>query len=121
MVSYQTKTTLEVRNFLLSKEALLVELIQLSKAEVHDKPLIINQYGVLKSLLRREIGFSNKAGVKKNATHTEAQILFPAAKELYQILKVPVRGKINQYFIETLESALTVTQSYLNSIPHADL
>ena len=103
MISYQTKTTSEIRNFLLSKETLLVELIQLAKAEVHDEPLIINQYGVLKGLLRREKDFSNKARVKKNATPTEKKILFPAANELYKILKVPVRGKINQFFIETLE------------------
>ncbi|MBT3176919.1 MAG: hypothetical protein HOG03_14055 [Desulfobacula sp.] len=121
MISYQTKTAFEIRNFLLAKETLIVELIQLAKAEVHDEPLIINQYGVLKSLLRREKDFSNKARVKKNATPTEEQILFPVVNELYQILKVPVRGKINQFFIETLESALAVTRSYLNKIPHADL
>ena len=117
MISYQTKTTLEIRKFLLSKEILLVELIQLSKASVHDEPLIINQYGVLKSLLRREKDFLNKARVKKNATPTEEQILFPAVNELYPILKVPIRGKINQFFIETLESALAVTRSYLSKMP----
>jgi hypothetical protein len=79
-----------------------------------------NQCGVLKSLLKREKDFSNKARVKKNATPTEEQILFPAANELYQILKVPIRGKINQFFIETLESALAVTKSYLNKIPPID-
>jgi len=44
------------------KETLLVELIQLAKAGVHDEPLVINQYGVLKGLLRREKDFSLTAG-----------------------------------------------------------
>ena len=120
MISYQTKTTFEIRNFLLAKETLMVELIQLAKAEVHNEPLIINQYGVLKGLLRRDKDFSNKTRVKKNATPMEEQILFPAVNELYQILKVPVRGKIDQYFIETLESAITVTRFYLSKMHQID-
>jgi hypothetical protein len=79
MISYQTKTTSEIRNFLLTKETLLIDLIQLAKAKVHDEPLIINQYGVLKGLLRREKDFSKKVRVKKNATPTEEKMLFPAA------------------------------------------
>ncbi len=62
----------------MTKETLLIELIRLVKTEVHAERLIINQYGVLKVLLKREKDFSNKVGVKKNATPTEEQILFPA-------------------------------------------
>jgi len=57
-------------------------------------------YAATKAIGPKQL-MEDEARVKKNATPTEEQILFPVINELYQILKVPVRGKINQFFIET--------------------
>jgi len=43
------------------------------------------------------------------------------ANDVYATLKVPIRGKVDSYFAETLNEALYITQSYLKKIENAEV
>ncbi len=119
-MKYETKNLSQIKQACLIQEALIQKLLKLVSAESVDTATINNDYGVLKSRIGYALKHYKKVTVKKNATPEEISYYFSMAKDVYAELKVPIRGKIDSYFAETLNTALNLTQEYLSKIKCAE-
>jgi hypothetical protein len=120
-MKYQTKTLIEIKEACVIQEALILKLLSLVSEDSIDTASINNDYGVLKSRLMYALKHYKKPTVKRDATPDEIAYYFSMAKDIYPELKVSIRGKIDIFFIETLEVALKLTREYLSKIERAEV
>lgn len=120
-MKYKTKSLLEIKEACVIQEALILNLLSLVSEDLIDTASINNDYGVLKSRLMYLLKHYKKSTVKRDATPDEIAYYFSMASDIYSELKVPIRGKIDTFFIETLEVALKLTRKYLLKIDRAEV
>ena len=119
-MKYKTKSLLEIKEACVIQEALILNLLSLVSEDLIDTASINNDYGVLKSRLMYALKHYKNSTVKREATPDEIAYYFSMASDIYSELKVPIRGKIDTFFIETLEVALKLTRKYLLKIERAE-